>query len=247
MSNPFQKHNIRHLSPSSLLTYQANPAMWCGKYLFGWRDEAGPRAWLGSAVETGLHSWLSGAEDWLDRARNAFDLKAQGEVSAEIDDALTNLSPMLGQACLAYVDRKRAEARPLYQVKCEWWIDGIEVPVIGYLDFEWPEQIDDLKTTLAIPSKPRPDHVAQLGMYMKARNKDMGSLLYVSPKRFQQYPVTMEQAEVELSSLTRSAKAIRHMLSMVRNKEDAVRIFAPDFSDYRWNDATRKMAIEALT
>ncbi len=245
--NPFQKHNIRHLSPSSLLTYQANPAMWVGKYMFGWRDEAGPRAWCGQAVEVALHSWLHDDPNYMVRAAVAFNDKAQGEVSDEITEARKHCEDMIHQAQQAYMARLASGILPLYQVKCEWWIDGIEVPVIGYLDFEWPEQIDDLKTTLAIPSKPRPDHVAQLGMYMKARNKDMGSLLYVSPKRFQPYPVTMEDAERELAALTRSAKAIRHMLSMVRNKEDAVRIFAPDFSDYRWNDATRKMAIEALT
>lgn len=243
--NPFAKHNIKHLSPSALLTYQANPAMWCGKYLFGWRDEAGPRAWLGNAIEAGLHSRVLGAADYVERAYNAFDMKAQGEIRDDIAEARAHIEPMLAQACEAYKQRI-GPLVPLYQVKCEWWIDGIEVPVIGYLDFEWPEQIDDLKTTLAIPSKPRPDHVAQLGMYMKARNKDMGSLLYVSPKRFAQYPVTMEEAEAELAALVRSAKAVRHLLGMVRNKYDAVKIFAPDFSDYRWNDATRKMALEAL-
>ncbi|OQW34136.1 MAG: hypothetical protein A4E20_11930 [Nitrospira sp. SG-bin2] len=213
--------------------------MWCGKYLFGWRDAAGPRAWLGKAVEAGLHSALHGAADYKERARNAFLIEAQGELSDEIEEAKQHIEPMLAQACEAYKQRI-GPLKPLFQVKCEWWIDGIEVPVIGYLDFEWPEQIDDLKTTLAIPSKPRPDHVAQLGMYMKARNKDAGSLLYVSPKRFVQYPVTMEEAETELASLVRSAKAVRHLLSRVRDKHDAVRLFAPDFSDYRWNDATKK-------
>lgn len=243
--NPFARHGIRHLSPSSLLTYQSNPAMWVGKYMFGWRDEAGPRAWVGNAVEAGLHSRIQGAADYVERAYNAFDMKAQGEISDDITEARAHIEPMLAQACEAYKGRI-GPLVPLYQVKCEWWIDGIEVPVIGYLDFEWPEQIDDLKTTLAIPSKPRPDHVAQIGMYMKARNKAAGSLLYVSPKRFAQYHVTMEQAEEELRALTRSARAIRHMLGMVRSPEDAARIFAPDFSDFRWNDATKKMALEAI-
>jgi hypothetical protein len=242
--NSFQRHGIKHLSPSSLLTYQNNPAMWVGKYLFGWRDDAGPRAWLGGAVETGLHSKISGAEDFMERALHAFDEKAQGEIREDIEDARQHLRPMLQQACEAY--KTRIGARPLYQVKCEWWIDGIEVPVIGYLDFEWPEQIDDLKTTLAIPSKPRPDHVAQIAMYMKAREKDCGSLLYVSPKKFAQYQITMEQAEEELRALVRSAKAIRHMLGMARDKNDAARIFAPDFSDFRWNETTKALAIQTL-
>lgn len=244
--NPFQKHGIRHLSPSSLLTYQANPAMWVGKYMFGWRDEAGPKAWGGLAVETGLHSRMHGAPDFLERAHHAFDEKAQGEVAPEIDEARANIGPMIEQASCIYKDELHSKTLPLYQVKCECWFDGIEVPVIGYIDFQWGDCIDDLKTTLACPSKPRDDHLAQLGMYLRSRNADRGRLVYVTPKRAAVYPVTMDETEDAYRSLIRSAKAIRHMLGMVRDKRDAVRIFAPDFSDFRWNDATKKMALEAL-
>jgi hypothetical protein len=246
MTNPFTKHNIRHLSPSSLLTYCNNPALWVGKYMFGWKDEAGPRAWLGNAVETGLHSWLSGAEDYVERAQTAFEFKAQGEVSNDIAEAFGQIEPMLHQAIDAYMN-DIGPVKPLYQVKCEWWIDGIEVPLIGYLDFEWDHCIDDLKTTQACPTKPRDDHLAQIGMYMRARKKDKGRLVYVTPKRRNVIPVTLEETEQPFQSLIRSAKAVRHMLSMVRDKHDAVKIFAPDFSDFRWNDNTKKMALEALT
>jgi hypothetical protein len=245
--NPFAKHGIRHLSPSSLLTYQANPAMWVGKYMFNWKDEAGPRAWLGNAVETGLHSWLLGAEDYLARAITAFEFKAQGEVSNDIAEAANQIGPMLNQAMMAYASRKALGILPLYQVKCESWLDGIEVPLIGYLDLEWGDAIDDLKTTQACPTKPRDDHLAQLGMYLRSRNKDKGNLCYVTPKRFNMIPVTLEETDAAYRSLIRSAKAVRHMLSMVRDKHDAVKIFAPDFSDFRWNDSTKKMALEALT
>lgn len=246
MSNPFQKHGIKHLSPSSLLTYSNNPALWVGKYMFNWKDEAGPRAWLGNAVETGLHSWLHSAPDCKERAFAAFEERAQGEVSNEIVEARNHLWPMVEQATLAYASRKETSL-PLYQVKCETWLDGIEVPLIGYLDLEWDDAIDDLKTTMACPTKPRDDHLAQLGMYLRARKKDKGNLCYVTPKRHNMIPVTLEETTAAYNSLIRSAKAVRHMLSMVRDKHDAVKIFAPDFSDFRWNDATRKMALEALT
>lgn len=243
--NPFAKHSIRHLSPSSLLTYQNNPSMWCGKYLLGWKDDAGPRAWLGNAVEVGLHSRLHGVADYKERAKHAFFMKAQGELSDEIDEAAEHIEPMLYQAVEAYMNRI-GPIQPLYQVKCEWWIDGVEVPVIGYLDFEWPEQIDDLKTTMAAPSKPRPDHVAQVAMYMKARNKDCGAILYVTPKKFIWHQITPADADEALGSLVRSAKAIRSLLSTVGSGKQAMSIFAPDFSDFRWNDATKQLATQAL-
>jgi hypothetical protein len=244
--NPFAKHGIRHLSPSSLLTYQANPAMWVGKYMFNWKDEAGPRAWLGNAVETGLHSWLSGAEDYLARALTAFEFKAQGEVSNDIAEAANQIEPMLNQAIQCYASEKKLLPQPLYQVKCEHWIDGIEVPLIGYLDFQWDGRIDDLKTTQACPTKPRDDHLAQIGMYFRSRNVTAGRLVYVTPKRSNPIPVTLEDTEQPFQSLIRSARAVRHLLSRVRDRDDAIRLFAPDFSDFRWNDATKKMALEAL-
>lgn len=244
--NAFEKHGIKSLSPTGLLTYQANPSMWCGKYLLGWKDDAGPKAWIGNAVEAGLHSWLNNADDFKQRALDTFILKAQGEISDEITEAMGRIPLILDQAILSYQPRKDAGVLPLYQVKCLWWIDGIEVPCIGYLDFEWEDQIDDLKTTMAAPSSPRPDHVAQIGMYMKARNKDAGLLTYCTPKKFVQHKITTEMADEALKALVRSARAIRSLLTTVRDGRQAMSIFAPDFSDYRWNDATKQLATRAL-
>src|SRR5690348_6379267 len=112
--NPFERFGIKSLSPTGLLTYQSNPSMWIGKNLFGWKDDAGPKAWCGNAVETGLHSRLNKAPDYIERAYNIFDQKAMGEVSDDIDSARQNIEPMLEQAWLAYADRQDS-ALPLYQ------------------------------------------------------------------------------------------------------------------------------------
>jgi hypothetical protein len=251
--NPFVRHGIKSLSPTGLLTYSANPSMWVGKYLLGWKDDAGPRAWLGNAVEAGLHSWLMDAPDFLERARTQYRLKADeviqrmhGEVMDGIDEAAAHVEPMVHQAIGAYALRKESGVKPLYQVQCKWWIDGIEVPVIGYLDFEWPEQIDDLKTTMAAPSSPRTDHVAQIGMYMRARNKDAGQLVYVTPKKFVPHSITPEQADEAVQSLARAARAIRTLLTTVNNGKQAMALFSPDFSDYRWSQQTKQMALNVL-
>lgn len=243
--NPFERFGIKSLSPTGLLTYQAQPALWLGKQLFGWRDEASPKAWCGNAVETGLHSRMHKAADFLERAYHIFDQKAQGEVSNDIEQARANIKPMIEQAWTAYADRHSWEV-PLYQVRCETWIDGIEVPLCGWLDFEWPEEIDDLKTTLACPTKARDDHVVQMGAYLRARNKQAGRLIYCTPKRFNIIPVTRPEADAAFDTLVRAARAVRHLLSRVRDREDAIRLFAPDLSDYRWNDQTKKLVLEAL-
>jgi hypothetical protein len=128
------------------------------------------------------------------------------------------------------------------------WVDGLDVPIVGYLDWQFVGGgILDLKTTRAIPSKPRSDHAAQVGFYCKARDCASGSLLYVSTKKGALYELTPDDLEAGYRSLIVAAKAVKMLLTNAPTKQDALRTFAPDFDSFYWSDATRKMALEALT
>ena len=100
MTNPFADFNIDHLSPSSLIKFRSEQANWVAHYLYGIRDDAGPAAWRGSAVESGLHAWLHGEtfEAALERALTQFDLAASGLHTDDIDKARGEIEPMLRQA-----------------------------------------------------------------------------------------------------------------------------------------------------
>lgn len=234
--NPFEKHEIKHLSASSLALYRNCPALWVGKYLYGWRDDVGPRAWLGSAVEAGLDLALYGRDGALETARERFDLDAQGEVTDEIEKALADLPGMLEQAILATKDFGQPVAR---QSRIEHWLDGIEVPIIGYVDYLYEDWLFDLKTTARLPSEPRPDHACQVGIYNAATGRK-ARLVYVTPKKHAVYDVP--DLTDAMWTVAKSAHAVRKLLAMTVDKEQAAGVFVPDFSSFYWSDSTKEAA-----
>lgn len=127
------------------------------------------------------------------------------------------------------------------QHKIEAWVDGLQVPIIGYADFTYAEFVIDLKTTFALPSEPRPDDVVQVTMYGDALGKRPG-LVYTTPKKNALYP----QDEMDLDSarriLRQSARAVQAMLAATESREHAASLFVPDLSNYRWTDITREAA-----
>lgn len=240
MTHPFERHGINHLSPSSLNMYAANPSLWVGRYLMGWKDDMGAAAFRGTAVEAGLDSWLyeRDVDKAVEAALRNFALNTEGQADEEHEAERSNIVPMLQQACLALKDCPTPNAR---QLKIEYWANGIEVPIIGYIDYIFDDFGLDLKTTKACPSTPKADHGRQVAVYSKAKEKPF-RLLYVTAKKFALYPITDNEAAVHLRDAERQARAIRHLLNKSQDASDAARFFAPEFSDFRWSEKTISLA-----
>lgn len=231
---------INHLSPSSLALYRAAPALWVLRYLFGARDDETPYSWRGKAVELAVNAVVfEGAsdDDAIDLAMAAFEGEAQGELSAEISRERNVIPGMVRRAAWAF----RKLGKPLaYQSRIEVWIDGIEVPIIGYADFLYPEFVLDLKTTFAIPSKPRADHEVQIVTYADALGRRPG-LVYVSPRKIAVYPHDQIDIDGARRLLRRSARAVRAMLDTAETREAAAALFVP-VDDFRWSPTSRAAA-----
>lgn len=238
---PFQRHGIGHLSPSSLALYRAAPALWVLRYLYGAQDAATAYAWRGKAVERAIDAVVDGVSD--DRAievgLQAFEEEAGGEITPEIDRERRAIPSMVRQAVPIFRELGTPVVR---QRRIEVWIDGIEVPVIGYADyiFEQIQCVIDLKTTFAIPSAPRFDHSVQVVTYADALGLRPG-VLYISPKRSAGYGPDCIDAVAARRTLRLTAFAIRTMLAAAETKEEAAAFFVP-VNDYRWSDATRSAA-----
>ena len=240
----FARHNIKRLSPSSLNLWQGEPALWVLKYLMGARDEAGPAAKRGQAVEAGLDLWLMGNRDFFACHRAALDnfaLNTGGLADDDHEEEREVIGPMLEQATAAMKDAPRLTAR---QVPIETYLDGIDVPVIGYCDYVLEDTaIVDLKTTHRMPSSPKQDHTRQVAVYQKARQAPV-SLLYVTPKKFARLHVPQEACDDAIADMTRVARSLQTMLGAAQTAEEATRFVAPDFSKFYWNAETRKLAQE---
>lgn len=240
MSNPFERFGITHLSPSSLNTYAANPSLWVGKYLMGWRDEMGPSAHRGTAVEAGLDLWLYKRDKELaiQAAYQRFATLTDGLADEEHDSERDNLEPMLCQAIAALKDCPIPNAR---QMGIEYWANGIEIPIIGYIDYLFDDFGLDLKTTKACPSAIKADHGRQCALYAKAKSKPF-KLLYVTAKRSNLLVLSDDDAALHLRDLERQARAVRHLLRKSETADDAAKFFAPERSDFRWSEKTLEKA-----
>lgn len=237
--DPFRRHGIGHLSPSSLALYRQAPALWTLRYLFGIRDHATAYAWRGKAVERAMDAVIDGASDEqaVAVAIQAFETDACGEVEPEIDRERHAIPSMVLRAAPIFRELGVPLAR---QRRIEVWIDGIEVPIIGYADFVYDAVVIDLKTTYAIPSSPRFDHCIQIVTYADAL-KLLPGLLYISPRRFGVFGDKHVDAVAARRTLRLTAIAIRALLAAAETKEEAAAFFVP-VDDYRWSDTTRSAA-----
>ena len=229
--NVFEKHGITHLSPSSLRLYREEPAAWVCRYLLRVKDEAGPGAWRGQAVEAGLDRVLYGQPDAEQAMRDEFEKRAAGVADDKTEAERADLPAFLAQAKLALA---KAEMPLTRQTKISIDLPGIEVPVIGFVDYEWPDYGLDLKTTRRMPSQPDPSHVEQVAVYSHAKGKPF-ALLYVTPKKYAVYPVTSDMADAAMVRVRRGAAALRSLLARCSSGEDALSIFSPDMASYHWS------------
>jgi hypothetical protein len=231
--NVFEKHGIKHLSPSSLRLYREEPAAWCIRYLLGVKDEAGPGAWRGQAVEAAVdrHLFKESDEVATKAMQDEFEKRAAGLADDKTAAERADLGAFFAQAKLALT---KVETPLTRQSKISIDLPGIEVPVIGFVDYEWPDYGLDLKTTRRLPSQPDPSHVEQVAVYSEAKGKPF-SLLYVTPKKYAVYPVTSDMAADAMVRVRRGAAALRSLLARCSSGEDALSIFSPDMASYHWS------------
>lgn len=231
--NPFEKHSINWLSPSSLNLYAANPSLWVGRYMMGWKDEMGPAGHRGTSVETGLDLWLFERDPAKAEivALNRFADLTGGQADEDHGAERAMIPGMLAQAILALKHVPKPVGR---QLKIEHWANGVEVPIIGYVDYLWEEYGIDLKTTKACPSSIKPDHGRQVATYAAAKQRPF-KVLYVTAKKSNLITLSDNEAAMHLRDLERQARAIRHLLARSDDGADAAKFFAPDPSDFRWS------------
>lgn len=244
--NSFERFGVKHLSASSLNCWRAAPALWAVRYLLSVKDESGPEAMRGTAVEAGLEAILRGwtYERALEVTYANFEANAQGDASDKFIAERAGLGDYLKVAAEA-VAGKNAELLA-YQLKVEHWLDGVPVPLVGYIDFVFDDgSLFDLKTTKRIPSIPTPSHARQVSIYMAARETTSGSLLYVSDKRAAPYLV--EKPAVHLADLRRDALSLMRFLDRSESPAAAVLSLPCDLDGYLWGEASKAKVLQLLT
>jgi len=187
--NGFSKHNITHLSASSINLWTNAPDVWVAKYLLKKSLPFGPAAERGKAVESAVvHTLLGQPEsEAIEQAERLFDKQFPiGDDKTAKERAL--IKPMAQVALEELIEFGKPEfANGTDQEKIVTTAkgDGWSIPVIGFLDLVYPAHglVVDLKSTTRVPSKMSAEHQLQRAIYAHAKGNMAVKFLYVSDKK----------------------------------------------------------------
>ena len=191
--NGFEKHNIDHLSASSLNLWASAPDLWVMQYLHGLRTPMQAAAWRGICTEDAVVQILMGESETaaIDQALTKFDKRfpiGDEKTSAE----RRRITPMTQLAIQELIEFGKPEFPEVEEgdnlqekISITAKGDGWSIPVIGYLDLVFPQHgvVIDLKTTGRIPSTMSAEHQLQRAIYAKAKGNMDVRFLYVSEKK----------------------------------------------------------------
>lgn len=247
--NPFEAHNIQHLSPSTLNTFAASPAMFVLEKVLKRRLPVGAAAHRGTAAEAGVAMGLlnpdAKLEDCVAEAEAVFRQKTALSGDPRKDKEADALPGLVEQGLLAL----RPYGIPSStQGKVEWFVEGIEVPIIGFYDFIWQDHgiIVDLKTQLALSSEIKTGHARQVALYTVAISDNLDArLAYVTPKKSAVYK--LENVRAHVGALERMAKACREFLAVSSDPQRLAAMVSPDVESFYFSPpAARQAAFEVF-
>ena len=237
--NGFQKHGIKHLSPSSINLWTNAPDVWVAQYLFGKRGPMSAAAMRGICTEDAVVAVLQGknADGALDAALEKFDQ------TFPIGDEKTTKERAMIQPCMELAIQELEQyGEPEFPEEGQEKIsitaktDDYEIPVIGYLDLVFPKRgvVIDLKTTGRCPSVMSAEHQLQRAIYQKAKGNQVVKFLYVTPKK------TNLLEDGDPSEILRKTKIqITRMERFLRsgNARDVASVIPVNPNTFYWNGA----------
>lgn len=246
--NGFAKHNIDHLSASSINLWTNAPDVWIMQYLYGIRTPMGAAPWRGIVVEDAVVDILTGGseekaiQDALDKFDKRFVIGTE-KTTKERD----MIKPMIQLSIEELMEfgkpefPEESERRGQEKIEIRTGKDGWTIPIIGYLDLVYPQHglVIDLKTTGRIPSTMSGEHQLQRAIYAKAKGNMGVKFLYVSAKKASM----LEDGDVA-DTLAKAKTQIFRMEAFLRHvdKDTAKEIIPLNPNSFYWtgNEDLRK-------
>jgi len=243
MKNPFEVHDLHHLSPSACNLFTNSPAMFVLEKCMKKRSPVGAAAHRGTAVEAGIvEGLLNGSDDatCIAVARKSFD----AATALSGDSRVEKESNALGEIVKMGLSELRPYGKPTStQGKIEYKIDGLLVPMIGFYDLEWENHgiLTDIKTTHALPSKISTSHARQVALYVAARGSNLDArLTYVTPKKVATYH--LENVAQHVMALEKIALTIQRFLSISSDPAELASIVVPEVDSFYFADPLARKA-----
>ena len=236
-------HGIRHLSHSSIDLARVDISLWVLRYLFGVRDPVNAAMARGLAVELGCQVAHNGGEfdDPAEEALKEFNKRTALGVNGEArDKERANIKPM-GEQYIALFDGKLPKLEG-YQRRVEIEIPGIDIPLMGYTDFDFEDAVIDLKTTTRLPSAISASHRRQGAIYQRASGNRAVDFIYLTPKKSVRHRLT--DSDQDWLEVCETARRLNSFLGNFETKEEIAAAVIPNFDHFYWSAQTRAKAKE---
>ena len=244
--NPFEPHGIDHISVSQLNLWAAEPGIYVMERLLGHKTPVGAAAHRGSAVEAGVIAGLMGASlnEAPETANAVFTEKTALSSDPRRDKERDALAGMVERG----IELLNPWGKPdRTQVRKEWQMEGIAVPVLGFSDAEYDDHglIIDLKTSHALPTTIRTSHAGQVASYAGAGSNIIGGVAYVTSKRSALYQV--ENTSAHVAALTRMAHSLQNFLAISTDPNELASLITVDTDSFYLADPrARQHAFEVF-
>ena len=249
MNDPFSAHGLDHLSASQINEYIASPAKWLLR-VSGFKDTTGsPAMWRGIAVDKAICKVLDDPETSDEAAHEIATVEfasrhAEALESQPFDDAKVFKEQL---AVNGYLDlalpHYRLLGKPL-ETQSRVTVDvGLPVPIIGYIDVLYENQVRDIKTVGRLPKSVPSATARQLAIYAHAKNSTP-IVDYVHFTKTTQQVVTLgvPDHKEHWKTAVQAANNMAKLLSVSSDIQEIAGLLMPDFDDWRWSDGEKDAA-----
>lgn len=254
--NPFERHGIDHLSPSSLNLWAAEPALWVMERLLGRRSPMSAIAARGRAAEQGIHAGLIEPDRDLaaciEVGERAFDRDMALVPDPRRESERKNLA--------GYIEYGLMELRGYgvptgAQERVEIQLNDVAVPVIGYLDWRFDQHglVVDLKTAAQHPAAIGDSHGRQGAVYARAHDNYGMRFAYVKPSPGKKdgravavYEMSGDDVRRHLEALRQIAIRLGRFLAISSDGEELAGLMVPNYDAFYWNNATTRANGQAV-
>ena len=251
MKNPFEHHEVGHLSASSINEYISNPQRWL-LHVSGYRDNIGiPAMWRGTAVDKAITKAIElptlSTPQIIQWAENFFDdlHNVQSKEKIFIDEAKAqNEKLALSKYLTPAIPHFRKLGKPIdSQKKIKLELDDVDVPIIGYLDLLYEDCVRDIKTVNRLPSTMMDSISRQLSIYGVAeQKKPIVDYVHATKTNSQVVVREVHHIDYHIKVVKKAAYNMGKILSISNDIAEIANLLIPDLDDWKWSNGERQAA-----
>ena len=245
MTDVFAKHNIGHLSASTINSWIQQPAL-CLLKLGGFSDgEAGASAWRGSSVDRAVTKAAFNpdmkVDDLINLAHKVFDDSHTKSINTHDAEKVAKerkaIVDYVKQGAQFY--RGLGEQPESEQGKEVVRLGDIETPFVGYYDLLYKDKVRDTKTVGRQVSQLAQTASRQASIYALGTGCEPW-IDYVTTKEVRAYRV--ERVDYWLRQVELASKSLERVLSHSDDIVECCQLVYPDLDHWMWSDTNKRIA-----